>query len=88
MRCGRRKPHDFIADADSGYGNALNVVRAVREFEAAGVAGTHLEDQVSAKRRGEMPGAREVVSLMAPFQECKEILGLAEARDLEVRFLR
>jgi 2-methylisocitrate lyase-like PEP mutase family enzyme len=34
-----------IADADTGYGNELNVVRTVREYEAAGVAGIHIEDQ-------------------------------------------
>src|SRR3954452_19735780 len=34
-----------IADADTGYGNELNVVRTVREFEAAGVSGIHIEDQ-------------------------------------------
>jgi 2-methylisocitrate lyase-like PEP mutase family enzyme len=42
----------IIADADTGYGNALNVRRAVREFERAGVAGFHLEDQTFPKRCG------------------------------------
>ncbi|PYM13135.1 MAG: isocitrate lyase [Candidatus Rokuibacteriota bacterium] len=41
-----------IADADTGYGNALNVRRAVREFERAGVAALHLEDQQFPKRCG------------------------------------
>ncbi len=45
-----------IADADTGYGNALNVVRTVREYEAAGVAGIQLEDQVAPKRCGHMTG--------------------------------
>lgn len=40
----------LIADADSGYGNAINVIRTVREFEGAGVAALILEDQVSPKR--------------------------------------
>jgi len=39
-----------ISDIDTGYGNALNVMRSVREFEQAGVAGILLEDQVSPKR--------------------------------------
>ncbi len=43
-----------IADADTGYGNALNVRRAVREFERAGVAGLHLEDQTFPKRCGHL----------------------------------
>jgi len=41
-----------IADADTGYGNALNARRAVRELERAGVAALHLEDQVFPKRCG------------------------------------
>ena len=36
-----------IADADTGYGNALDVIRTVREYEAAGVAAIHIEDQVA-----------------------------------------
>ncbi len=46
----------LIADADTGYGNALNVVRTVRDYEQAGVAGVQLEDQVSPKRCGHMSG--------------------------------
>ncbi len=45
-----------IADADTGYGNPINVVRTVREYEQAGVAGLHLEDQVMPKRCGHMAG--------------------------------
>ncbi len=43
-----------IADADTGYGNQLNVIRTVREYEAAGVAAIHIEDQVMPKRCGHM----------------------------------
>ena len=43
-----------IADADTGYGNELNVVRTVRDYERAGVAGLHIEDQVSPKRCGHL----------------------------------
>jgi len=49
-----------IADADTGYGNALNVIRTVREYEQAGVAGIHLEDQVAPKRCGHMEGKQVV----------------------------
>lgn len=49
-----------IADADTGYGNALNVRRTVREYEAAGVAAMQLEDQVFPKRCGHMEGKRVV----------------------------
>ena len=50
-----------IADADTGYGNEINVTRTVQEYERAGVAGIHLEDQVSPKRCGHLDG-KEVVS--------------------------
>ena len=53
----------LICDADTGYGNAVNVRRTIEEFEAAGVAAIHLEDQVSPKRCGHLPGARPVVPL-------------------------
>src|SRR6266480_7687261 len=43
-----------IADADTGYGNPLNVIRTVGAFEAAGVAGIHIEDQVAPKKCGHM----------------------------------
>ena len=49
-----------LADADTGYGNALNLMRTVREMEAAGVAGVHIEDQVTPKRCGHYEG-KEVI---------------------------
>ena len=45
-----------IADADTGYGNALNVRRTVQAYEAAGVAALHIEDQVAPKRCGHLSG--------------------------------
>jgi len=50
-----------IADADTGYGNAINVIRTVREYEKSGVAGFHIEDQVSPKKCGHYEG-KAVVS--------------------------
>jgi 2-methylisocitrate lyase-like PEP mutase family enzyme len=52
----------IIADADTGYGNAVNLVRTVREFERAGVAAIHIEDQITPKRCGHLDG-KEVISL-------------------------
>jgi methylisocitrate lyase len=46
----------LLCDADTGFGEALNVERAVRLFEAAGVAGIHLEDQLLPKRCGHLTG--------------------------------
>lgn len=49
-----------IADADTGYGNALNVIRTVGAYEAAGVAGIHIEDQVTPKKCGHMEGKQVI----------------------------
>jgi 2-methylisocitrate lyase-like PEP mutase family enzyme len=49
-----------VADADTGYGNALSVMRTVREFEGARVAAIHLEDQAFPKKCGHFEGKRLV----------------------------
>jgi 2-methylisocitrate lyase-like PEP mutase family enzyme len=49
-----------IADADNGYGNAINVIRTVREYIQTGVAGIHVEDQMIPKRCGHVAGRRGV----------------------------
>ncbi len=49
-----------ICDADTGFGNALNVMRTVRDYEKAGVAGIHIEDQDSPKRCGHLDGKRMI----------------------------
>jgi 2,3-dimethylmalate lyase len=54
----------LIADADTGYGNAINVVRTVQDYEQAGAAGLHLEDQILPKRCGHMDG-----KLVVPVEE-------------------
>lgn len=51
----------LIADADTGYGNELNVIRTVHEYQHAGVAAIHIEDQVSPKRCGHLDG-KEIVT--------------------------
>jgi 2,3-dimethylmalate lyase len=51
-----------IGDMDTGYGNSLNVIRAMREFERTGAAGAHLEDQVAPKRCGHYED-KEVISV-------------------------
>jgi len=60
-----------IADADTGYGNAINVIRTVREYEKSGVAAFHIEDQVSPKKCGHYEG-KEVIS-------CAEMVGKIQA---------
>lgn len=49
-----------IADADTGYGNPLNVIRTVHAYETAGVAAIHLEDQVMPKRCGHTEGKQVI----------------------------
>jgi len=51
-----------IADADTGYGNHLNVKRTLEEYEKAGVSSMHIEDQISPKRCGHM-GGNQLISL-------------------------
>ena len=51
-----------ICDADTGYGNAINVMRTVEEFIKSGVAGIHLEDQIAPKRCGHVAG-KQVISI-------------------------
>ena len=46
----------LIADADTGYGNAVNVMRTVRDYVRAGAAALHIEDQVMPKRCGHLAG--------------------------------
>jgi methylisocitrate lyase len=65
-----------LADADTGFGQELNVARTVQSFEDAGVAGVHLEDQVNPKRCGHLDG-KEVVDLD---QACRRIAAAVTAR--------
>ena len=50
----------LIADADTGYGNPINVRRTIHEYERAGVAGLHIEDQVWPKKCGHMEGKQVI----------------------------
>ncbi|GAB4391399.1 MAG: methylisocitrate lyase [Gammaproteobacteria bacterium] len=51
----------LLVDADTGWGSAFNIARTVKEFQQAGAAGLHIEDQIQAKRCGHRPG-KQVVS--------------------------
>jgi 2-methylisocitrate lyase-like PEP mutase family enzyme len=67
----------LIADADTGFGNAINVIRTIREYIGAGVAGVHMEDQVSPKRCGHVAGR-----LVIPMEEAVgKIRAAADTRD-------
>jgi methylisocitrate lyase len=65
-----------LADADTGYGPPLSVMRTVQAFEQAGLAGIHLEDQMSPKKCGHLPDKR-----LVPVAEMTQKIGAAvEAR--------
>jgi len=73
-----------IADSDNGYGNAVNVIRAVREYIQTGVAGIHIEDQAIPKRCGHVAGRRVI-----PIEEAvgKYRAAAAVRRDLDPDFV-
>lgn len=65
-----------IVDIDTGYGEVLNVVRAVREFEKIGVAAVQIEDQVLPKKCGHLSGKQ----LIPPFEMARKIKAIVETR--------
>src|SRR6516162_9208937 len=66
----------LLCDADTGFGDALNVERTVRLFEAAGAAGIHLEDQELPKRCGHLSGKE----LVEPAAMASKIRAAVSAR--------
>lgn len=66
----------LIADADTGYGNVNNVARTIAEYEAAGVAALHLEDQITPKKCGAMSG----LSLVSREEHAEKIKAAIKAR--------
>ena len=71
-----------IADADTGFGNQLNVQRTVREYERAGVAAIHIEDQIFPKRCGSLPG-----KTLVPIEEAAQKIAAAVAARSDPDFL-
>jgi carboxyvinyl-carboxyphosphonate phosphorylmutase len=71
-----------IADADTGYGNPINVIRTVRDYERAGVAGVHLEDQVMPKRCGHLSG-----KVLVPASDMAAKIGAAVAARTDPDFV-
>ena len=65
-----------LADADTGYGNPLNVIRTVGVYEAAGVAGLHIEDQVAPKKCGHM----ENKQVIGPAEMAEKVRAAVDAR--------
>jgi 2-methylisocitrate lyase-like PEP mutase family enzyme len=65
-----------IVDADTGYGNAVNVMRTVRDFQDAGAAGVFLEDQVWPKKCGHFQGKQVIPTA----EHAAKIKAAADAR--------
>jgi methylisocitrate lyase len=76
-RIARNLQIPLLCDADTGYGGVMNVVRTVREFEAAGIAGIHIEDQVTPKRCGLLP---QGIPVIARDEQATKIRAAIEAR--------
>jgi 2-methylisocitrate lyase-like PEP mutase family enzyme len=69
-----------IVDADTGYGNAINVIRTVRDLIGAGAAGMFLEDQIWPKRCGHMKG-KQVIPLDEQLKKLKAAVEAKQNRD-------
>ena len=70
----------LICDADTGYGNVINVIRTVKEYERVGVAGIHIEDQVIPKRCGHFEG-KAVISAEEMVEKIKAAIYAREDPD-------
>jgi len=72
-----------IADMDTGYGNAINIVRSMREFERAGVAGFHIEDQVAPKKCGHYEG-KAVIGVEEMVGKIKALVDIRRDPDMVI----
>src|SRR5262245_50850893 len=72
-----------IADADTGYGNAINVIRTVQAYERAGVAAIHIEDQLSPKKCGHLEG-KQLVPAMEMAQKIRAACGARNSADFSI----
>ena len=73
----------LIADADTGYGNPINVRRTIREYERAGVAAVHLEDQIWPKKCGHMEG-KQVIPMQEMVQKIRAAVDARQDPDFVI----
>lgn len=73
----------IVVDADTGFGNAINVTRTIREFERAGVAAIQMEDQVSPKKCGHFSG-KDVISKNEMVYKIKAALDTRQDENLSI----
>lgn len=83
-RIARNLSIPLLCDADTGYGGVLNVVRTVRDFEAAGIAGIHIEDQVTPKRCGLLPQGIPVIARADMVTKIRAAVEARSSRDFLV----
>src|SRR5947209_1073541 len=74
----------IIADCDAGYGNAVNVIRTVRQYEAAGVAGICIEDNAFPKRCSFYDGRRELATAAEHAEKIRAAKSVQESPDFVV----
>src|ERR671939_1223437 len=72
-----------IADADDGYGNPINVIRTIREYEAAGVSAIHIEEQMSPKKCGHMEG-KQVIDAGAMVEKVHAAVEARPSKDFSI----
>ena len=72
-----------IADADTGYGNAINVIRTVQSYERAGVAAIHIEDQVAPKKCGHLEG-KQLIPAGEMVQKIRAALDARRSSDFAI----
>src|ERR1700730_10578382 len=73
----------LIADADTGYGNPINVRRTIREYERAGVAAVHIEDQVWPKKCGHMEG-KQIIPIDEMVQKVRAAVDARQEPDFVI----
>ena len=83
-RIARNLQIPLLCDADTGYGGVLNVARTVREFEAAGIAGIHIEDQVTPKRCGLLPQGIPVIAREEMVTKIRAAVEARSSRDFVI----
>lgn len=73
----------LIADADTGYGNPINIRRTIQEYERAGVAAVHIEDQVWPKKCGHLEG-KQVIPMQEMVQKIRAAVDARKDPDLVI----
>jgi len=72
-----------IADADTGFGNAINIIRTVQDYVAAGVAGIHIEDQLAPKRCGHLAG-KSIIPMEEAVGKVKAAIDAKQDKDFMI----